>query len=67
METFYEIFTFICRDNVTEPQLGPLNDNLHKWIPLFAKTYQSKNTTPYIHAFVHHVPELLNNCLEVPI
>ena len=58
-KTFYEIFTFICRDNVIAPQLGPLKDNLHKWLTLFAKTYQSKNITPYIHAFVHHVPEFL--------
>ena len=57
-KTFYEIFIFICQDNVTAAQLGPLKDNLHKWVTLFAKTYQSKNITPYIHAFVH-VPEFL--------
>ena len=36
-----------------------LQCDIKNWIKLFLKQYQTKNITPYMHAFAFHVPEFL--------
>ena len=52
---FWRIFTTLeAPDDTIE-----LEWDIKNWVDLFLKQYQTKNVTPYIHAFAHHVPEFI--------
>ena len=38
-----------------------LQEDIKNWIKLFLKQYQTKNITPYAHAFAYHVPEFIEH------
>ena len=37
-----------------------LQSDIKNWVGMFLKVYQTKNVTPYIHSFAHHVPEFVD-------
>ena len=42
------------RDNTNE-----LQKEIKNWVKLFLRQYQTKNITPYVHAFACHIPEFI--------
>ena len=36
-----------------------LKSDVHNWVNMFLKVYHTKNVTPYVHSFAHHVPEFI--------
>lgn len=42
----------------TDP--NELRDDIKNWVKMFLKIYQTKNVTPYMHAFAFHVPEFMD-------
>ena len=53
--------TLISEINNDECQLetDELSRKIKLWVTLFTMTYQSKDVTPYMHAFSMHVPEFI--------
>ena len=49
-------------DKMAESSTDPLlfKSEVHSWLALYLSIYQTKNITPYIHAFVKHVWEFLD-------
>ena len=45
--------------NKDECKADELSRKIKSWVNLFITTYQSKDVTPYIHAFSMHVPEFV--------
>ena len=45
--------------NKDECEVDELSRKIKSWVKLFTATYQSKDITPYIHAFSMHVPEFI--------
>ena len=45
--------------NKEECDEDKLSRETKSWVKLFTSTYQSKDVTPYIHAFSMHVPEFI--------
>ena len=52
-------FSLICDTNKEECDADELSRKIKLWVKLFTTTYQSKDVTPYIHAFSMHVPEFI--------
>ena len=55
---FYEIFQKI-KKNYDTIDFTSLKSDLKDWLEIFLQLNQSTQITPYIHAFVYHIPELL--------
>lgn len=36
-----------------------LQDDIKNWVRKFLRVYQTKNITPYVHAFAFHIPEFM--------
>ena len=52
-------FSLISDTNKEEGDADELSRKIKLWVKLFTTTYQSKDVTPYIHAFSMHVPEFI--------
>ena len=54
---FWRLYSNVeAYDTTTE-----LQEDIKNWVKLFLQQYQTKNITPYIHAFVCHVPEFIGH------
>ena len=54
---FWRLYTMLetChRDNT-----NGLQKEIKNWVKLFLRQYQTKNITPYVHAFACHIPEFI--------
>ena len=54
-----DFFSLISDTNKEEGDADELSRKIKLWVKLFTTTYQSKDVTPYIHAFSMHVPEFI--------
>ena len=56
-----DFFILISEINNNECQLetDELSRKIKLWVTLFTMTYQSKDVTPYMHAFSMHMPEFI--------
>ena len=52
-------FSLISEINKEECDEEKISRETKSWVTLLTSTYQSKNVTPYIHAFCMHVPEFI--------
>ena len=52
---FWRLFTKLQSPG----DISELEEDIKNWVRLFLQLYQTKNITPYIHAFAHHVPEFI--------
>ena len=52
---FWRLFSKLEAPGDTEE----LKADIHNWVKMFLKQYQTKNVTPYVHAFAFHVPEFI--------
>ena len=63
-QEFIRIYIFIKEEFSTEDseqneKITELDQDLRGWLVLFLMCYRPNNITPYIHAFVYHIPEFL--------
>ena len=58
-DSFFKIICCLKADTFSEAEVNSLKDDIWSWFLLFLETYQASDVTPYIHAFVFHVPEFL--------
>lgn len=54
-----DFFSLISEINKDDCKADELRVDIESWVKLFTTTYQSKDVTPYIHAFLMHVPEFI--------
>ena len=54
-----DFFSLNSDINKDECEADELSRKIKSWVKLFITTYQSKDVTPYIHAFSMHVPEFV--------
>ena len=62
MEGYGVIFSLINTINdeeLTLDNIEELRASIKAWVKPFLSIYQSKNVTPYIHAFMMHVPQFI--------
>ena len=53
---FWHLFHELGKPDINPKQL---QEDIKTWVRNFLKVYQTKNITPYVHAFVFHVPEFI--------
>jgi hypothetical protein len=56
---FHRLNSQLSSDSFTSVEISVFEENVKSWRSKFLAVYQSKNVTPYMHAFVAHVPEFL--------
>lgn len=58
---WYEFYSlYKCLQKNEEIDIILLKQDLLQWLSLFKNIYGAKNITPYMHAFVFHMPEFIN-------
>ncbi len=55
-----EILEVICEIK-RECNAADLQTDIKNWVRKFLTLYQTKNVTPYMHAFAHHIPEFISH------
>ena len=55
-EKFYEMYLLM---NTEKPDSDVLKTEAEAWVTTYLTVYQTKNITPYIHAFAMHVHEFI--------
>ena len=58
-EEFRRLNSLLSSESFTESEIASFTVSAKSWRSNFLEVYQSKNVTPYMHAFVCHVPEFL--------
>ena len=58
-ELWKKIFSLVSDINKEKCNADELHINITLWVELFLRVYQTKDTTPYIHAFSKHVPQFI--------
>ena len=58
-EEFRRLNSLLSSERFTESEIASFAESAKLWRSKFLEVYQSKNVTPYMHAFVSHVPEFL--------
>ena len=58
-EEFRRLNSLLSSDSFPESEIESFAISAKSWRSKFLEMYQSKNVTPYMHAFVSHVPEVL--------
>ena len=58
-EEFRRLNSLLSSESFTASEISSFTASAKSWRSNFLEVYQSKNVTPYMHAFVCHVPEFL--------
>ena len=58
-EEFRRLNSLLSSESFTESEIASFTASAKSWRSNFLEVYQSKDVTPYMHAFVCHVPEFL--------
>ena len=56
---FYDLFLFIKQDHTEFFDEESLKLRLQKWLSFWLKASDKEKLTPYLHIFIHHVPEFI--------
>ena len=56
---FHRLNSQLSSDSFTSGEISVFEEDVKSWRSKFLEVYQSKHVTPYMHAFVAHVPEFL--------
>ena len=56
---FYDLFLFIKQDHSDFFDEASLKLRLNKWLSFWFKASDKEKLTPYLHIFIHHVPEFI--------